>query len=148
MRNLLAVLVVILSLTTCAWWAGPMALSTQEPGAQLRQEFLRAYNAQDVDAVAALYAEDATLVSDGGTFKGRNEIRKWVQAGVDQGSRLEAIEPEVEKSSGILAYGTGRTRRLVGSEVHLGQYLIIMERIGTQWRIVQHFSLNVAKPSR
>jgi len=61
---------------------------------------------------------------------------KWVQAGLDQGSRLEAIEPDVEKSFGILAHGTGRTRRLVGSEVHLGQCLIVMEGIGTGWRIV------------
>jgi ketosteroid isomerase-like protein len=76
----------------------------------VRQEFRRAYNAKDVDAVVALYAEDATLVSDGGTFKGRDEIRNWVKSGLDQGSRLEAIEPSVEKSSGTLAYETGRTR--------------------------------------
>ena len=111
----------------------------------MRQEFLRAYNAKDADAVVALYAEDATLVSDGGTFRGRDEIRKWVKAGLDQGSRLEAIEPSVAKSSGILAYGTGRTRRLVGSVVHLGQYLIVMEKIGGEWRIVEHFSLSAGE---
>jgi ketosteroid isomerase-like protein len=120
-------------------------LSSAESGAQVRQEFLRAYNAKDVDAVVALYADDATLVSDGGTFKGRDEIRKWVKAGLDQGSILEAIEPGVERSSGNLAYGTGRTRRLVGSVIHLGQYLIVMEKIGGEWRIVQHFSLNAGE---
>ena len=108
----------------------------------MRQEFLRAYNSKDPDAVVALYAEDATLVSDGGTFRGRNEIRQWVQSGLDQGSTV-VIEPGVEKSSGTLAYGTGRTRRLVGSVVHLGQYLIVMEKIGNEWKIVQHFSLSV-----
>ena len=77
-----------------------------EPGVQVRQEFLRAYNAKDMDAVVALYAEDATLVSDGGTFRGRNEIKKWVKTGVDQGSRLEAIEPSVEKSSSTLEQPT------------------------------------------
>jgi len=81
----------------------------------------------------ALYAEDATLVSDGGTFRGRDEIRKWVKSGLDQGSTLEAIEPSVEKSSGNLAYGTGRTRTLVGSIVHLGQYLIVMEKVGGEF---------------
>jgi ketosteroid isomerase-like protein len=73
----------------------------------MRQQFLRAYNANDADAVVALYAEDATLVSDGGTFKGRNEIRNWLKSELDQGGRLEAIEPSVEKSSGVLAYGQG-----------------------------------------
>jgi ketosteroid isomerase-like protein len=75
----------------------------------VRTEFLRAYNAKDIDAVVALYAEDATLVSDGGTFKVRDEIRKWVKSGLDQGSGLEAIDPTAETSSGTLAYGTGRT---------------------------------------
>ena len=145
MRNLLAIVVLVLSMNACARRSGPKALSSQEPGVQMRHEFLSACNAKDVDAVAALYAEEATLVSDGGTFKGRKEIRKWVQAGLDQGSRLETIEPDIEKSSGMLAYGTGRTIRLVGSEVHFGQYLIVMEKIGAEWKIVQHFSLNAGK---
>ena len=144
MRNL-ATLLLVFSLNTWAQQPGMKPPSSPEPGAQVRQEFLRAYNAKNVDAVVALYAEDATLVSDGGTFRGREEIRKWVKSGLDQGSRLEAIEPSVEKSSGILAYGTGRTRRLVGSVVHLGQYLIVMEKISGEWKIVQHFSLNAGE---
>ena len=107
MRNLIASLLLISSLNMWAQQPGMKPLSSAEPGPQVRQEFLRAYNAKDADAVVALYAEDATLVSDGGTFKGRDEIRKWVKAGLDQGSRLEAIEPGVEKSSGNLAYGAG-----------------------------------------
>jgi ketosteroid isomerase-like protein len=136
MRNL-AALVLIFSLNTWAQQPGVKPLSP-EPGAQVRQEFLKAYNANDADAVVALYAEDATLVSDGGTFKGRQEIRNWVKSGLDQGSRLE-IEPSVEKSSGTLAYGTGRTRRLVGSVVHLGQYLIVMEKIRESGRLCSTF---------
>jgi len=140
MRNL-AALVLIFSLNTWAQQPKVQSLSSPEPGAQVRQELLNAYNAKDVDAVVALYGEDATLVSDGGTFRGQDEIRKWVKAGVDQGSRLE-IEPIVEKSSGTLAYGMGRTRRRVGSVIHLGEYLIVMEKIGGEWKIVQHFSVS------
>lgn len=143
MRNM-ALLLLLFSLNTWAQQSGLKPSYSSEPGMQVRAEFLRAYNAKDVDAVVALYAEDATLVSDGGAFRGRNEIRQWVKSGIDQGSRLE-IEPIVEKSSGTLAYGTGRTRRLVGSVVHLGQYLIVMEKIGGKWKIAQHFSLNVGE---
>src|SRR5271165_5135830 len=139
MRSLAAVLLVFI-LKSWAQESGPKAQSNPEPGVQVRQEFRRAYNAKEIDAVVALYAEDATLVSDGGTFRGREEIRKWVKAGLDQGSTL-AIEPSAEKSSGTLGYGTGRTRRLVGSVVHLGQYLIVVEKIGGRWQIVQHFAL-------
>ena len=143
MRNL-AALLLIFSLNTWAQQPGVKPQSSPEPGLQMTQDFLRAYNAQDADAVVALYAEDATLVSDGGTFKGRNEIRKWVKSGVDQGSTL-VIEPSAEKSSGNLAYGTGRTRRRVGSVIHLGQYLIVMEKISGEWKIVQHFSLSAGE---
>jgi len=141
----LALLLLIFSLNTWAQRPEAKPPSSSEPGVQVRQEFLRAYNAKDVDAVVALYAEDATLVSDGGTFRGRDEIRKWVKSGLDQGSTLEAIEPSVEKSSGTLAYGTGRTKRRVGSAIHLGQYLIVMEKIGGEWKIVQHFSLSAGE---
>jgi ketosteroid isomerase-like protein len=147
MRNLIATVLLLFSLNAWAQESEPQALSSPEPGVQVRQEFLRAYNAKDIDAVVALYAEDATLVSDGGTFRGWAEIRKWVKAGVDQGSTLETIEPSVEKSSGTLTYGTGRTRRLVGSVVHLGQYLIVMEKVGGEWKIVQHFSLSAGETS-
>jgi ketosteroid isomerase-like protein len=145
MRYMVATLLLIFSLTMWARQPQPKVPSSPEPCAQMRQQFLRAYNANDADAVVALYAEDATLVSDGGSFKGRNEIRVWVKSGLDQGSKLEVIEPDVEKSSGILAYGTGRTKRLVGSVVHLGQYLIVMERIRGEWKIVQHFSLTAGE---
>jgi ketosteroid isomerase-like protein len=145
MRNLIAALFLIFSVNMWAQQVRSKGISNPEPGAQVRQEFLRAYNAKDVDAVVALYAEHATLVSDGGTFRGRDEIRQWVKSGLDQGSTLEAIEPSVEKSSGTVAYGTGRTRRLVGSVVHLGQYLIVMEKIGGEWKIVQHFSLSAGE---
>jgi ketosteroid isomerase-like protein len=146
MTNLVAGLLLIFTMNMWAQQPGSKPLSSPEPGVmQVRQEFLRAYNAKDVDAVVALYAENATLVSDGGTFRGRDEIRNWIKSGLDQGSRLEAIEPSVEKSSGTLSYGTGRTRRRVGSVIHLGQYLIVMEKIGGEWKIVQHFSLSAGE---
>src|SRR5271169_6749977 len=91
MRSLAAVLLVFI-LNTWAQESGPKAQSSPEPGVQVRQEFRRAYNAKEIDAVVALYAEDATLVSDGGTFRGQEEIRKWVKAGLDQGSTLERSE--------------------------------------------------------
>jgi hypothetical protein len=45
----------------------------------------------------------------------------------------------------MFAYGTGRTRRLVGSVVHLGQYLIVMQKISGEWKIVQHSSMSTGE---
>ena len=142
----MAALLLILTSSTWAQQTGVTPADLQA-AAQVRQAFLRAYNAKDVDAVVALYAEDATLVSDGGTFRGRDEIRNWVKSGVDQGSML-IIEPRVEKTSGTLAYGTGSTRRLVGSVIHLGRYLIVMQKIRGEWKIVQHFSMSAGETAR
>jgi len=122
------------------------ARATETSLSQVREAWLRAFNAKNTDGVLALYADDATVVSEAGTFRGREAIRPWVQASIDQGSRLESIEATDERSSGTLAYGTGRSRRWAGTELHLGQYLIVMERIGNEWKIVQHFSMNV-KPA-
>ena len=123
------------------------SISAERPGsvvvAHVRLNWMRNFNAGDIHGVLALYADDATIVSEAGTFKGREAIRPWVEASIRQGSKLESIEAIEEKSSGSLAYGTGKSRRWVGKELHLGRYLIVMERIGDRWQIVQHFSMNV-----
>jgi len=93
--------------------------------------------------VLELYADDAMLLSEAGVFRGKDEIRKWLQFALDQGSILESINAAREKSSGTLAYATGHTKRLVGKEVHLGRYLIVMEKRDGRWMIVEHASLNV-----
>ena len=110
------------------------ASASKPATAQVRQDYLRAYNAHDTDAV---------LLSEAGVFRGRSEIRKWLQFAIDQGSVLESINLAREKQSGTLAYATGDTRRLVGKEVHLGRYLLVMEWQNGHWRIIEHASFNV-----
>jgi len=115
---------------------------SEEPASVVSGEYLHAYNLHDADAVLALYADDAVLLSEAGVFHGKPEIRKWLQFAFDQGSVLENITPAREKSSDTLAYGTGRTKRLVGKEIHLGHYLIVMEKRNGQWSIIEHASFN------
>lgn len=136
-RNV-ALLFSVLAVIAAAQNAGPSG----EPASAVREEYLRAYNLHNADAVLALYADDAVLLSEAGVFHGKAEIRKWLQFAFDQGSVLDSITPTRENSSGSLAYGTGSTRRLVGKEVHLGHYLIVMKKRDGQWRIVEHASLN------
>jgi ketosteroid isomerase-like protein len=117
--------------------------AAEDPLSRVRHEYQHAYNSHNADAVLALYAEDAVLLSEAGEFRGKSEIRKWVQVALDQGSVLEAITPIREKSANTLAYGTGQTKRLVGQEVHLGRYLIVLEKRKGKWMIVEHASFNV-----
>ena len=113
-----------------------------EPASLIRTEYLHAYNSHDPNSVLSLYADDAVLQSEADVFRGKSEIRKWLQVAFDQGSVLESITAIREKSSTTIAYGTGQTRRLVGAEVHLGRYLIVMEKRKRKWVIVEHASFN------
>src|SRR5262245_22209690 len=132
----------LLSILTMSFWAQTSGLP-KEPTSLIRDEYLHAYNLHDADALLALYADDAVLLSEAVVFRGKSEIRKWLQFAFDQGSVLEAITATREKSSGTIAYGTGHTRRLVGKEVHLGRYLIVMGKRNGQWLILEHASFNV-----
>jgi ketosteroid isomerase-like protein len=100
---------------------------SEEPASVIRNEYLHAYNLHDANSVLALYADDAVLLTEAGVFRGKSEISKWLQFAFDQGSVLEAITATREKSSTTIAYGTGQTKRLVGQQVHLGRYLIVLE---------------------
>jgi ketosteroid isomerase-like protein len=111
----------VLSLLTVSCWAQNSS-PPKEPTSLIRDEYLHAYNLHDADAVLALYADDAVLLSEAGVFRGKSEIRKWLQFAFDQGSVLETISATREKASGTIAYGTGHTKRLAGQEVHLGHY--------------------------
>lgn len=74
---------------------------------------------------------------------GSGSRREWIKgAGWKQSSQaLKRVRVHSPMGQG--------ERRLVGSVVHLGQYLIVMEKIGGEWKIVQHFSLNAGEtPSR
>jgi ketosteroid isomerase-like protein len=93
MTNLVAGLLLIFTMNM--WAQQPTVQQpSPEPGRQIRQEFQRAYNGKDVDAVVALYADDATLVSDGvlskdGTRFGSGSSRDWIKgAGWKQSSQV------------------------------------------------------------
>ena len=129
-----AALIVIIS--------APKVTAAEEPASLIRNEYLRAYNLHDADSVLALYADDAVLLSAAGVFRGKSEIRKWLQIAFDQDSVLETITAIREKSASTIADGTGRTQRRVGQEIHLGRYLIVLEKRRGKWLIVEHASFN------
>src|ERR1700680_4961904 len=61
----------------------------------IAQSVIRTYGEHDVDALAALYAADATLVFPGATFAGRDEIkgmwRGWFDAFPDVASQTHRV---------------------------------------------------------
>lgn len=128
-------------LVTSAWAQDAQQLNGSV--GRIRADYLHAYNLHDLDSVLALYADDAVLLSEAGVFRGKSEIRKWLQFAFDQGSTLESITATRERSSKTLSYGTGQTRRVIGEEIHLGRYLIVLEKCKGRWLIIEHASFNV-----
>jgi ketosteroid isomerase-like protein len=116
--------------------------STPSGPDSVRDRFLQAFNAGDANGIIALYSDDSVVVSEAMNFVGPQQIRQWIQVSLDQGSKLEAIDIERQRTSGDLACAIGRTRRRVGNEIHLGQFMMVLERRGNEWKIVRHFSMN------
>ena len=47
------------------------SIGCKQPACVVREEYLHAYNLHDADAVLALYADDAVLLSEAGVFHGQ-----------------------------------------------------------------------------
>lgn len=140
--------IMLLLLSTLGSFANAPTQAAQQSSSlaspdSFRQAWLDGFNSKNIEGVVALYDENATLATEAGTFKGRAGVRNWVQASIDQGSKLEEIEVAEQKVSGTMAYAQGESRRLAGGQIHRGRFLIVFEQISGQWKIVQHFSLNV-----
>ena len=104
---------------------------------QLKHSWEVAFNRGDVEAVAALYAEDAQLVLSGAaTIRGRAaigaELRRIVQSGIKV-----RITSEQNAGSGDLAYVYGPYAMLdpTGAVVERGSYVEVWRRRGGAWRI-------------
>ena len=68
----LVILLVMLVLGACQ----SVAFTTSEPSpVEVVEALEEAFNAQDIDAIMALYAEDAVWINSGGAWKGAHKIR-------------------------------------------------------------------------
>ncbi len=119
---------------------GACAGSTARDDAELARmdgRWAEAFNARDLDAVAALYAEDARLLPPNAEpMQGREAARaafgEMVAAGLK--GELEAIEAV---SAGDVGYvvGTYSLRGPDGAAVDRGKYVEIWRRADGAWRI-------------
>ena len=71
----------LLSISACA---GGGASSSDGPAVAVLEALESAWNAQDLDAAMALFAEDAVETNGLGTFTGKDAIRGLYEAGMDE----------------------------------------------------------------
>lgn len=136
-----------LSLTAAAQQTGVSidAYNVVKEGVPLNtEEWRNAYNAGDVEKLAALYCEDADYVSPhvpGLMIHGREAIKQNFQRGIAGGGHVDSIVVQRSGYSGDLAYVVCAYQATnSGMTVH-GKNVLVMKRLGGRWLIVTHASI-------
>ncbi len=148
LRN--AVLVVgVLALAGCAKSAPPADAATDAAAdeAAIRSAgaaWFTAYTAGDVDAVAALYADDAVVSVPGapaarGSAAVREALAKDITASSGGGFTLAQAQQSDVGSSGDLGWewNTFTVTDKSGTKVDAGKYLTLFERKDGKWLIIR-----------
>ena len=105
-------------------------------------EFEAAFNRGDTAALAALYAEDATLLPpDSGAITGRHGIEHFWRTVRDSGVVRIAMRPQQVEASGDLAAEVGTAGLTVGSgdgqtsTVRVKYVVVWRQRAGGPWQL-------------
>lgn len=97
--------------------------------------WIAAFNRGDTTAVAALYAEDATVLPPGGPITtGRPAIQKFWQATLG-GLQKPELKTLAVTSSGDIAREIGELAGVVGGKPFAGKYVVVWKKIGPHWLI-------------
>jgi uncharacterized protein (TIGR02246 family) len=108
------------------------------------EEWRNAYNAGDVEKLAAFYSEDADYVSPhvtGLMIHGREAIKQNFQRGIAGGGHVDSIVVQRSSYSGDLAYMVCTYQATnSGVTVH-GKNVLVMKKVDGRWLIVTHASI-------
>jgi uncharacterized protein (TIGR02246 family) len=112
--------------------------------AEISEQWAKEWSAANLDALMALYAEDAVfLTATGSRTTGRAAIRELFSKALTANSSTLHVQSKLTEQSGQLAYDSGQyeeTTTTAGvKRSGRGNYLVVLRRDGRkQWRIVQH----------
>ena len=101
------------------------------------------YNSGDPEKVAALYAPNATYLTQHfvtGVVHGRPAIKAYVKKGTDAHYRIEAIRLLASDCSGDFAYAVTRYESTNADQKAFGVNLVVLQKMNGKWLIVAHES--------
>ena len=101
------------------------------------------YNSGNPGKVAALYASDATYLTQHfvtGIVHGRAAIEAYVKKGTDAHYRIESIQVLASDCSGDFAYAITRYESTNAGQKAFGVNLVVLQRTEGKWLIVAHES--------
>lgn len=109
--------------------------------AQIVTQWIDGYNSGDPDKVAALYAEDATYLTQhfaGGILEGRPKIRAYFKKGTDAKFHVDRIDVLSTTCVGDFAYTITRYESTNAGQKAFGVNLVVLRKIKGKWLIVAH----------
>ena len=123
----------------------PISVLAQDNGtptpASVREQWVSAWNAKQLDKVMSLYdANSVLLAASGDVITGRDNIRSNFKQRMDSGDTGTAtVNSQHSDSSGDLAYESGEFDEAIaaGGRHNRGSYLVVLKRESGNWLIVQ-----------
>ena len=101
------------------------------------------YNAGNPEKVAALYAPNATYLTQHfvtGVVYGRAAIKAYVKKGTDARYRIDTIKLLASDCSAEFAYAVTRYESTNADQKAFGLNLVVLQKINGKWLIVAHES--------
>jgi uncharacterized protein (TIGR02246 family) len=120
--------------------------------AQISEQWAKEWSGKKVDALIALYSDDAVfLPANGSRITGRAAIRDLFEKALAVNTSDVRLHSKVTEQSGDLAYDSGEYEETATSggvtRSGRGNYLVVLRRSGKdQWRIVEHMWTDFRPP--
>ena len=110
---------------------------------RIAEQWKAAYNAGDPEKVAALYAENATYLTQhfaSGIVHGRAAIKAYVKKGTDTKYKIDSLTVLASDCTNDIGWAITRYESTNGTQKSLGVNLVLMRKLAGKWLIVAHES--------
>jgi uncharacterized protein (TIGR02246 family) len=126
----------------------PRPVSQKDSSADLAQtvqkleaDWVQAFNSGNAKKVADMYAPEAVLMRWDGSVHGHDSILAEMDRSISGGAHDYVVHSLHVERSGDLAYDTGAYNVTLRGRVVEGNYLMVLRKIGNDWKIVAHASV-------
>jgi len=116
---------------------------------KLAADWAAAFNAKDAAKIASFYADDAVVMPPNQPIvKGRANIEAHFKGEIQQGATNFQLKPVESAISGSQAFEAGTsTMTLPGGQTDVGKYLVVLKRVGNDWKIAYDIYNSDAPPA-
>src|ERR1700704_4862947 len=108
---------------------------------RIRETWVQEFNAGHADKIAALYAPEAVLMRGNGSLHNRESIQAEWQRSITIEARNYVVESLHSEGSGDIGYDTGMYNVDLPRHLPEGNYLLVIQRIEGEWKIVAHAAM-------